>query len=49
MDDLLDNVLSLRERELLEEHLARCPRCMSELRQRPAFERGIRRALATSV
>ncbi len=49
MDDLLDNVLSQRERELLEEHLARCPRCLNELRQRPTFERGIRRALATSV
>src|SRR5690606_21260358 len=49
MDDLLDNALSQRELELLEEHLVRCPRCRSELRQRPAFERGIRRALATSV
>ncbi|HSJ55448.1 MAG TPA: zf-HC2 domain-containing protein [Anaerolineae bacterium] len=49
MDDLLDNALSQRERELLEEHLGRCPRCLRELRQRPTFERGIRRALATSV
>lgn len=49
MDDLLDNALSQRERELLEEHLSRCPRCLRDLRRRPAFERGIRRALATSV
>jgi hypothetical protein len=49
MDDLLDNALSQRKRELLEEHLGRCPRCLRELRQRPTFERGIRRALATSV
>jgi hypothetical protein len=49
MDDLLDNALNQRERELLEEHLGRCPRCLRELRQRPSFDRGIRRALATSV
>jgi len=49
MDDLFDNALSQREQELLEEHLARCPSCVRELRQRPAFERGVRRALATSV
>jgi hypothetical protein len=49
MDDMLDNALNQRERELLEEHLSRCPRCLRELRQRPTFERGIRRALATSV
>lgn len=49
MDDLLDNALSQREREDLEEHLSRCPSCVRELRQRPTFERGIRRALATSV
>jgi len=49
MDDLLDNALTPRERELLEEHLARCPRCLRDLRARPAFDRGIRRALAASV
>lgn len=49
MDDLLDNALRQRERELLEEHLGRCPRCMRELRQRPAFDRDLRRALTTSV
>ncbi len=49
MDDFLDNALSQRERELLEEHLARCSHCLRELRHRPAFERGIRRALAKSV
>jgi len=49
MDDLLDNALGQREQELLVEHLGRCPRCVRELRQRPTFERGIRRALTTSV
>jgi hypothetical protein len=49
MDDLLDNILSQREQEDLEDHLRRCPRCVRELRERPAFERGLRRALATSV
>lgn len=49
MDDYLDNELSQRELDLFEEHLGRCYRCVRELRRRPAFERGLRRALASSV
>jgi hypothetical protein len=49
IDDYLEDYLNQRDRYLLEEHLMRCSRCTAELRRQPAFERRIRRALATSV
>jgi hypothetical protein len=49
MDDYLDGVLRQRECTLLENHLARCPRCAEELRKRPVLDRDLRRALAASV
>jgi hypothetical protein len=49
IDDYLEDYLNQRDRDLLEEHLSCCSRCTAELRRRPAFERRIRRALATSV
>ena len=49
MDDYRQNLLSRRERQRLERHLTVCPACAGELRQRPAFDRKIERALAASV
>lgn len=49
LDDYLEGNLSLGDRQFLEAHLERCPRCAEELRQRPSFERDVRRALASSV
>jgi hypothetical protein len=49
LDDYLEGSLSHRDRHFLEGHLERCERCAEELRRRPAFDRGLRRALATSV
>jgi hypothetical protein len=49
LDDYLGDNLSQRERALFEEHLLDCPRCAQELRTWPAFERSVRRALASSV
>ena len=49
MDDYLDGELSQRERDMVDEHLSQCYRCMRDLRQRPAFEKGVRRALVRSV
>ncbi|MEJ2209191.1 MAG: zf-HC2 domain-containing protein [Anaerolineae bacterium] len=49
VDDYLSDNLSQRERVLFEEHLMDCSRCGRELRAWPAFERSLRRALATSV
>lgn len=49
VDDYLGDNLSQRERVLFEEHLMDCARCGQELRSWPAFEHGLRRALATSV
>lgn len=49
VEDYLADNLSQRERALFEAHLLGCPRCMHEMRAWPAFERSLRRALATSV
>jgi len=49
LDDFLHDEVSHRDRVRLEEHLARCGSCASELRKRPALERQLRRALAASV
>jgi hypothetical protein len=49
IDDYLENGLSQRERHQVEKHLARCSHCTEEVRKRPAFERDLRRALASSV
>jgi hypothetical protein len=49
IDDFMQDELNQRDRSQMEEHLARCPRCASELRKYPALEREVRRALAASV
>jgi hypothetical protein len=49
IDEYLENGLSQRERHQMEKHLARCARCAEEVRRRPAFERDLQRALASSV
>ena len=49
LDGFLENGLSQRDRQLMEEHLARCRHCAEELRRRPAFERDVQRALTSSV
>ena len=49
IDDYLENRLSQRDHHRLEEHLSRCSRCAEELHRRPAFERDVKQALATSV
>jgi hypothetical protein len=49
LDDYLENGLSQRDRQLMEEHLARCRHCAEEVRRRPALERDLQRALAASV
>jgi len=48
-DGFLHDELSQGDRSRMEEHLAACPRCASELRKYPALEREMRRALAASV
>lgn len=49
IDDYLENGLGRRDRQQLEKHLAQCRHCADELRSRPAFDRDLRRALASSV
>jgi hypothetical protein len=49
IDDYLEDRLGQRERHQVEKHLARCSHCAEEVRRRPAFERDLRRALASSV
>jgi hypothetical protein len=49
LDDFLHDEINQRDRDRLEEHLAGCSRCATELRKRPAVERQVRRALAASV
>ena len=49
IDGFMQDELNQRDRNRMEEHLARCPRCASELRKYPALEREVRRALAASV
>ena len=49
LDDYLEGVISQRDRNVLERHIERCARCAEEVRRRPSFDRGLRRALATHV
>ena len=49
IDGFMQDELNQRDRSRMEEHLAGCPRCASELRKYPALEREVRRALAASV
>jgi hypothetical protein len=49
IDDYLEELLSLRERGRLEQHLSACPHCAEELRDRLAFERNLQQALTASV
>ena len=49
IDGFMQDELNQRDRSQIEEHLARCPSCASELRKYPALEREVRRALAASV
>ncbi len=49
IDEYLENRLGQYERQQLENHVAYCPDCEDELRSRPAFERTMLRAMATSV
>ena len=49
LDGFMQDELNQRDRSRMEEHLATCPRCASELRKYPAMERDVRRALAASV
>jgi hypothetical protein len=49
IDDYLGNQLSQRDCQRLEKHVADCPHCTEELRDRLAFERSVRQALAASV
>lgn len=49
IDDYLENRLNRYERQRLEMHLGYCPECAEELRNRPAFERTMWRALSSSV
>ena len=49
MDDFMQGELNQRDRSRMEAHLATCPGCTVELRQYPALERSVRRALAASV
>ena len=49
IDDYLENRLGQRERHQVEKHLARCAHCANQLRKRPALERDLRRALASTV
>lgn len=49
LDDYCEGVLSQRERQSLEVHLASCTRCAAELRRVPALDRDVQRTLAASV
>ncbi|MFN2218249.1 MAG: anti-sigma factor family protein [Anaerolineae bacterium] len=49
IDDFVYDELNQRDRNQVEEHLARCPGCARELRKQPALERDVRRALAAQV
>lgn len=49
LDDYLEGVLSQRDRTVFESHIERCEHCAEEVRRRPSFDRGLRRALATHV
>ena len=49
IDGFMQDELNQRDRNRMEEHLARCPRCAGELRKYPALEQEVRRALAASV
>ena len=49
LDDYLEGVLSQRDRTVFERHIERCAQCAEEVRRRPSFDRGLRRALATYV
>lgn len=49
IDDYLENRLSRYDRQHLEAHVAFCPECSEELRNRPAFERNMWQALSASV
>ena len=49
IDDYLENRLGRRERLNLERHLSLCSSCADELRNRPAFDHRMWRALAGSV
>lgn len=49
IDDYLDDRLRQSDRQHLEQHISLCPRCAGELRDRLAFERGVRQALTASV
>jgi hypothetical protein len=49
LDEYLEGSLSQRDRSFVEGHLERCQRCAEKVRRRPSFDRGLRRALATSV
>ncbi len=49
IDDYLEKRLSRYDCQRLERHLRECPACAREVRERPDFERSVRRALAASV
>jgi hypothetical protein len=49
IDDYLESGLSRYERQRLEEHLAACPGCVEEVRDRSALDHTIWQALAASV
>lgn len=49
IDGYLDNALSTTDLQRLERHLAGCPHCSGEMRDRLAFEKGMRQALTASV
>jgi hypothetical protein len=49
LDDYYEGLLSQRERQSLEAHLASCARCAANLRQVPALDRDVQRTLAASV
>ena len=44
-DDYLENRLGRRDRRRFENHLAACSECADEIRQRPAFDQKVWRAL----
>jgi hypothetical protein len=49
LDDYLEDEISLRQRQRLEQHLSECSCCSQELRQRLAFEHNLQQALTASV
>ncbi len=49
MDEYLENRLSHRDQERIEEHLSRCARCRQELEGRLSFEELLRHRLTASV